>query len=104
MSIKEKIENNNIKTLVFQGSWCPMCVSAMPQIAQYVSANNIDESTIEIINVNAFKTEPADRIAEYRITRVPTVIFLKDGKEFDRITEFAPKGWKSEMEEKIESI
>lgn len=90
--------------LVFQGSWCPMCVSAMPQIAHFVSANDIDEKSIEVINVNSFKTEPADKIAEYKITRVPTVIFLRNGKELERITEYAPSGWKSAIEEKINTI
>ncbi|PKL77917.1 MAG: hypothetical protein CVV25_13295 [Ignavibacteriae bacterium HGW-Ignavibacteriae-4] len=104
MSIKDKIESNNIKAIVFQGSWCPMCVSAMPQIAHFVSSNEVDENAIEIINVNLSKTKPADRIAEHNITRVPTVILLKDGKEFDRITEYAPKGWKTELEEKINAV
>ncbi|MCB0703030.1 MAG: thioredoxin family protein [Candidatus Kapaibacterium sp.] len=104
MSIKERIANDNINLLVFQGSWCPMCVSAMPQIAQFVSTNGVDENSIEIINVNNTKSEPAERIAEYNITRVPTVIFLKDGNEVDRITEFAPSGWKTEIENKINSI
>jgi thiol-disulfide isomerase/thioredoxin len=101
MSIKEKIESDNIKMLVFQGSWCPMCVSAMPQIAQFVSSNDIDENAIEVITVNSSKSEPADRIAEYKISRVPTVIFLQNGKETQRITEYAPSGWKTEIEQKI---
>lgn len=104
MSIKEKIESDDIKVLVFQGSWCPMCVSAMPQIAQFVSANNVDENSVEIINVNSFKSEPADRIAEYKISRVPTVILLKNGQEAERITEYAPSGWKAEIESKINAI
>ena len=104
MSIKEKIESDNIKMLVFQGSWCPMCVSAMPQIAQFVSSNDIDEKAIEIITVNSSKSEPADRIAEYKISRVPTVVFLQNGKETQRITEYAPSGWKSEIEQKINAI
>ncbi len=104
MSIKAKIETENIKILVFQGSWCPMCVMAMPQIAQFVSANEIDENTVEVINVNAFKSEPADRIAEYNISRVPTVILLKNGVEAERITEYAPSGWKAEIEVKINTI
>ncbi|MFA7326953.1 MAG: thioredoxin family protein [Candidatus Kapaibacterium sp.] len=104
MSIKEKINNNNIKMLVFQGSWCPMCVSAMPQIAQFVSDNDVDEKALEVINVNMFKSKPADKIAEHKITRVPTVIFLQDGKEVGRITEYAPSGWKSAIVEKINTI
>ena len=104
MSIKEKIESDDIKVLVFQGSWCPMCVSAMPQIAQFVSVNDVDENSVEIINVNSFKSEPADRIAEYKISRVPTVILLKNGQEAERITEYAPSGWKAEIESKINAI
>ncbi len=104
MSIRDKIDNNNVKILVFQGSWCPMCVTAMPQIAQFVSANNISENSIEVINVNSFKTEPADKIAEYNISRVPTVIILKEGVESSRITEYAPNGWRREIEEKVSAI
>lgn len=99
--MKEKFEQNNLKLLVFQGSWCPMCVSAMPHIAHFVSSNNIDESNIEVINVNLFKTKPADKLKEYSVTRVPTVIILKDGNELDRITEYAPNGWEQEIESRI---
>lgn len=102
--MQEKFEQKNLKMLVFQGSWCPMCVTAMPQIAHFVAGNSIDEAKVEVINVNAYKTEPADRIKEYNITRVPTVVILKDGSEVDRITEYAPMGWKAEIEDRIGNI
>ena len=103
MKLKDKINKENIKLLVFQGSWCPMCVAAMPQIAYFMSNHKIDEDRIEIINVNNTKTEPNELIKQYSITRVPTIIFLKDNKEFARITEFAPKGWETEIEDRISS-
>ena len=102
--MKNKFTQENLKMLVFQGSWCPMCVSAMPQIAQFVANNQIKENRVEIINVNSYKTEPADRIKEYNITRVPTLIILKDGNEVDRITEYAPEGWNQEIESRIKNI
>lgn len=104
MKISEQMDAKNINILVFQGSWCPMCVSAMPQIAKFISTNSVDESKVEIINVNRTKSEPADRIAEYNITRVPTVVIKENGKEVSRITEFAPLGWKTELENIFEGI
>lgn len=104
MKISEQMDANDIQILVFQGSWCPMCVSAMPQIAQFISTNSVDEQRVEIVNVNRTKSEPADRIAEYHITRVPTVIIEGKGKEIGRITEFAPLGWKTELENRFKEI
>lgn len=104
MSLKSVFDSNNVEILVFQGSWCPMCVSAMPQIAKFVADNELNEEKIEVITVNPSKTEPVDSINKYKITRVPTIVFLKDGQEHSRITEYAPNGWKSELESKLVSI
>lgn len=104
MSLKEIFENNNVEMLVFQGSWCPMCVVAMPQIAKFIADNGLNEKKIEVITVNPSKTEPADSVNKYKITRVPTIVFLKDGQEQNRITEYATNGWRAELESKLESI
>ncbi len=104
MSIKQKTEDKDVKILVFQGSWCPMCVSAMPQIASFLQKNEVDESRVEIFNVNRFKSKPKEEIKKYNISRVPTLVFLSDGEEKERITEYAPNGWVSEIEAKIESL
>jgi len=104
MEIKDKFETKNIQMLIFQGSWCPMCVSAMPQLAHFISDNGINEDRVEVINVNPFKTKPADKLKEYSVSRVPTVILLVNGKERERITEYAPSGWKQELESLVDSI
>ncbi|MFN3195624.1 MAG: thioredoxin family protein [Chlorobiota bacterium] len=104
MDIKQKTEDKDIRLIVFQGSWCPMCVSAMPQIANFLQKHSFDESRVDIINVNRFKTKPKEEIKKYNISRVPTIVFLSDGEEKERITEYAPSGWVKDIEEKIELI
>lgn len=104
MDIKQKTEDKDIRLIVFQGSWCPMCVSAMPQIANFLQKHSIDENRVDIINVNRFKTKPKEEIKKYNISRVPTIVFLSKGEEIERITEYAPSGWVEEIENKIESL
>jgi thiol-disulfide isomerase/thioredoxin len=104
MNIKQEMDTNNLELLVFQGSWCPMCVSAMPHIANFISTNSIDEKRVEIVTVNRTKTEPADKIADNSVTRVPTVILKSNGKEINRITEFAPLGWETELKNLFETV
>lgn len=104
MDIKQKTEDKDIKMLVFQGSWCPMCVSAMPQVASFLQKHEIDESRVELINVNRFKTKPKEEIRKYNISRIPTIVFLSQEEEKVRITEYAPNGWVEEIETKIKSI
>lgn len=97
MNLQNEMNTNNLELTVFQGSWCPMCVSAMPEIAKFISTNSIDENRVEIVTVNRTKTEPADKLKADSITRVPTVVLKSNGKEVNRITEFAPLGWQTEL-------
>lgn len=91
------IDEKNIKFLIFSGAWCPMCISAMPKLIKLANSLDLSDKEFEFIEVNTSKSEPADLINQYDITRVPTVVVLSNEKEIGRITEYYKSSWADDL-------
>jgi len=91
------VDEKNIKFLIFSGDWCPMCISAMPKLIKLANSLDLTEKEFELIEVNTSKSEPADLISQYNITRVPTVVVLSNNSEIGRITEYYNKSWADDL-------
>lgn len=79
-----KFENSNHKTiLVFHKPGCPDCLSAR-SVIKYELQHKADQDHAVVINTN----EPAAKqyIAEYGVTKVPTIIYLKGNQVIDSTT------------------
>lgn len=69
----------------FWATWCPGCKAAKPTIKR-VS----DELKGQVLIVGADIEEAPKTTERYEITQIPTLVFLKDGKEFHRMDGTSP--------------
>lgn len=70
---------NNVKILKFGASWCGPCVAFKPIIIQTQKA--LPDTTIEDIDID----ENPDLALKYNVRAVPTIVFLKDDIEQERV-------------------
>ena len=88
---KEKLNSYNIT--VFLGTWCGDSKRKFPRLMKILNETNFPESKLHIIAVNRKKQSPNGEEVKYNITKVPTIIVQKYGKEIGRITEEPESGY-----------
>lgn len=71
---------------VYMGTWCSDSQREVPHFFKIMDA--IKFKKIEIVGLSEDKTTPDGLEKEYTIENVPTFIFLKDGKEVNRMVEY----------------
>lgn len=88
-SVKEELAE--YKILIFMGTWCGDSKREIPRFLKVLKAAEFPEKNIKIIGVDRRKTNykksPNGEEWGLMIQRVPTIIFLKNGKETNRIIE-----------------
>lgn len=85
----ENIVLNNPKNVVvdFYADWCQPC-KAMSLVIDEVASENKNEDLV-FVRLNI---DDEEKIADlYGIQYIPTLVFIKDGKEVDRITGYVEK-------------
>lgn len=85
--IKKNISNYEI--VAFMGTWCPDSRREIPHFYKLLDQAGYDLSKLTMIGVDRSKTTPEKTEEEYNIERVPTFVFIKDGKEVNRYVEYA---------------
>lgn len=77
--------------LVFMGTWCSDSQREVPALMKILKQANFPNEQLKIIGVYdrgpLYKTSPNGEHWGLQIKKVPTIIFLKDGKEVNRIVE-----------------
>ena len=101
VNIKSKEEfyelvNNGVLVVDFYADWCGPCRMLSPVMEELASQYE-GKATFAKLNVDNVEEIPA----KYRIMSIPCVVFIKDGKEVNRIVGFRPK---KEFELAIESL
>ncbi len=89
-----------LSILMFLGTWCGDSQRESPKLLKILDMAKSSKISITIYGVDASKNDGGGLTKKYDIQRVPTIIFLKGGKELGRIIEF-PNGT---MEEDFLSI
>jgi thioredoxin 1 len=69
------MENKIIK---FGAEWCGPCKAMKPQIEKFKQM--IDESDVEVLDVDVDSEENADMARKYGVRSIPFTVFLKDGE------------------------
>ncbi len=85
--IKEHIGEYEI--VGFMGTWCPDSRREVPEFFKLLDEAGYDLSKLTMIGVDRNKTTPDNLEEGYEMSRVPTFIFLKDGKEVNRYVEYS---------------
>ena len=83
--LKSKMEGVSIK--IFMGTWCEDTQRELGGIFKLLDALEFDEGTLEMYSLSEYKDSPSGIEKKYNITNIPTLIFLKNGVEMNRIVE-----------------
>lgn len=93
--IKEHIHDYEIK--LFMGTWCADSQREVPKFMKLLELSDYNMDNLEINAVEEDKTLPDNRQEEYKVVYVPTIIFLKDGKEVNRFVEFPQETFEKDI-------
>ena len=85
-TIKKNISDYEI--VGFVGTWCPDSRREIPKIYKILDEAGYDLSKLTMVGVTRGKSTPENLEEGYNVHRVPTFIFLKDGKEVNRFVEY----------------
>ena len=84
--IKENI--SDFEVVGFIGTWCPDSRRELPKLFKILDEAGYDLSKLTMVGVTRGKSTPENLEEGYNMHRVPTFIFLKDGKEVNRFVEY----------------
>ncbi|MDZ7806062.1 MAG: thioredoxin family protein [Gracilimonas sp.] len=79
--------NGEFSIMVFFGSWCRESTKYIPGLVKTLSQVDNDKIGVKYVGVDEQKKFPAEFLKLFDIKYIPTVVVLKDGKEYDRIVE-----------------
>ncbi|MGB5238477.1 MAG: thioredoxin family protein [Flavobacteriaceae bacterium] len=86
-----KTSLSEYQILLFMGTWCSDSQREVPALMKILEKADFPTAQLKIVGVYDkgpnYKTSPNGEHWGLRITNVPTIIFLKDGKEVNRIVE-----------------
>ncbi|MCB0572728.1 MAG: thioredoxin family protein [Phaeodactylibacter sp.] len=90
-----------IKILVFMGTWCSDSQREVPHLYKILDYLGYDMNSFSIVAVNDhpdfYKQSPQHEEQGWNIEYVPTIIFLKEGKELGRIVEAPVESLEKDM-------
>ncbi len=77
----------DVDIVVVMGSWCSDSQEQVPRFFKILDEMKYKDSEIELISVDRDKKGGDYDVSPMNISRVPTFIFYKDGRELGRINE-----------------
>jgi len=75
------------KLIIFMGTWCDDSHYLIPKLYALLQKAYYPVYTVEMYGVDRDKNAGGDEKTKYKISKVPTIIVLKDDREIGRITE-----------------
>ena len=87
--IQKKIKGYEIK--LFLGTWCGDSKREVPRVIKILEEAKFPIKDLELIALDRrrgyYKKSPSGEEKGWSILKIPTIIFIKNGKEVNRITE-----------------
>ena len=90
--------HDDIKYLLFAGSWCGDSESEVPKILKLLNLAKL-QNNLTLIGLDRAKSEPGNSHLPHNIERIPTLIIIKKDYEIGRIIEFPKKSWEIDIYE-----
>jgi len=84
---KIKKDIKNYKILIVMGTWCSDSRREVPRVFKILDYLHYPQNKVELVMVDRKMNGLDEETKGLNIHRVPTIIFLKDGKEMGRIVE-----------------
>ncbi|MFZ1731499.1 MAG: thioredoxin family protein [Bacteroidota bacterium] len=69
------------------GTWCSDSKRDVPRMIRIFQTKNIPPEKLQMIGVDRDKRSPNGEASQYNVDRVPTFIFIRNGREIGRIVE-----------------
>lgn len=89
---KDLLEKDGLVLVDFYATWCGPCKMMTP-VLEELAEELKDDVTIAKIDVD----EESDLASEYRISSIPTLVLLKNGKPVDSAIGYRPTSFLVEM-------
>jgi thiol-disulfide isomerase/thioredoxin len=93
--LKKAMKGVTVKA--FMGTWCGDSQRETPHFYKLMEIADVKEKSITMVSVDRSKSQPVNLVAGNDISRVPTFIFYKDGKELGRYVEYARESMESDF-------
>ena len=87
-----KLNSQNVNLVVFGGTWDASSQTVIPQFFKLISESGFPGGRIVMYGVDRNMKTEGSLARDYNISRVPTIIVMKDGKEIGRVVEFGESG------------
>lgn len=88
---------DSFQVVVFAGTWCNDSKRLLPQFYRVMLASSYPMDRIELYGVDHKLRALGEESAKYGLTKTPTFIFLRDGKEIGRIAERTQRGMDADI-------
>jgi len=89
-----------VQFVIFGGTWCEDTQNILPKFFKLQEAAGVADNAISFFGVDRNKKTLGNVADAFKITNVPTIIVMKDGKETGRVVEYGKTGkWDKELAE-----
>jgi thiol-disulfide isomerase/thioredoxin len=89
-----------VQFVIFGGTWCEDTQFILPKFFKLQEQAGIADNAISFYGVDRAKKTLGNLTDAFKITNVPTIIVMKEGKEVGRIVEYGKTGkWDVELAE-----
>jgi len=85
-------QKDSINIIAFGGTWCGDTRFLLPKFYSLTDAAGFSQDRITLIGVDRSKKTIQHLTEAFNITRVPTFIVMKNGKEIGRVVEYGKTG------------
>ena len=96
---KKSLKKHEVK--LFLGTWCGDSKREVPRILKILTEGGFPTEQLEIVALDRrkehYKKSPTGEEKGWDIIKVPTLLFLKDGKEVNRIVESPVESLEEDM-------
>ncbi|RYD78833.1 MAG: thioredoxin [Sphingobacteriales bacterium] len=90
----------NFKLVIFGGTWCDDSHYILPKFFKLQEQADFPDAAVSLFAVDRNKKTIGGITDAFKITNVPTIIVMKDGKEVGRVVEYGKTGqWDKELVE-----
>ena len=83
---------DTIQLMVFVGTWCEDSQIVFPQLLKMLDQVGFDMKRLTVIGIDRKKTTLGSLTQALGVTKAPTIMVLKGGKEIGRVEEFGKYG------------
>lgn len=90
----------NVNYIVFGGTWCSDTHFILPKFFKLQELSGVPDKSISFFAMDRSKKTLSNVGDAFKITNVPTIIVMKDGKEIGRVVEYGKSGkWDKDLSE-----